>query len=175
MPESFFQSPEVDSFVNEINADQEFSLLKCNGKYTVVVRTFEGLETVVDGRNDRKFLPNLRRLNKFAADADRMTKQLRADGIEAYQYHDRFKSIVTVGSFDMLGRELPDGRFEYTPEIRRVMAKFSAFNNQVARAIPGGQGIAANHVGMIPFDVKPTPIAVPKYSKRSLYSSTIGR
>ncbi len=175
LPEEYFDAPQVDSFVHQLNKDKNFSLLECKGKYTVVVRTFEGLETVVDGRNDKKFLPSMRRLDKFAADAAKMTAQLRADGEEAYQFHDRFKSLVTVGSFDELGRELPDGRFEYSPEIRRVMKRYSAFNAQVARSVPGRQGVAANHAALIPFDVKPAPIAVPKPTKRSLYTSAFGR
>ncbi len=175
LPEEYFDAPEVDSFVSQLNSEKEFSLLKCDGKYTVVVRTFEGLETVVDGRNDKKFLPSMRRMDKFAADAGKMTEKLRADGEEAYQFHDRFKSIVTVGSFDYLGRELPDGSFEYAADIRRVMDKYSAFNSQVARSVPGRNGIAANHAAMIPFDVKPAPIAVPKPSKRSLYSAAFGK
>ncbi len=175
LPKEYFDAPEVDSFVHALNKDfPSNNLLQNKGKFTVIVRTFQGLETVVDGRNDKKFLPNLRRLDQFAEDAEKMTAKLRADGVEAYQFHDRFKSIVTIGSFDELGRELPDGRFEYSPEIRRVMKKYSALNDQVARVIPQ-QGIAANHIDKIPFDVKPTPIAVPKPSKRSLYSSAFGR
>ena len=175
LPEEYFEAPAVDSFVYQLNSDKENSLLECDGKYTVVVRTFEGLETVVDGRNDKKFLPSMRRLDKFASDAGKMVAALRADGVEAYQFHDRFKSIVTVGSFDNLGRELPDGRFEYSPEIRRVMEKYSAFNSKVARSVPGRQGVAANHIAKIPFDVQPAPIAVPKPTKRSLYSATFGK
>ena len=59
------------------------------------------------------------RLDKFAADADKMTRKLRSQGVEAYQFHDRSRSLVTIGSFDTLGRELPDGRFEYDAEIRK--------------------------------------------------------
>ena len=175
LPEEYFDAPIVDSFVHQLNSDKEFNLLECDGKFTVVVRTFEGLETVVDGRSEKKFVPSMRRLDKFAADAAKMTAKLRADGEEAYQFHDRFKSLVTVGSFDELGRQLPDGRFEYTPEIRRVMDKYSAFNAQVARSIPGQQGVAANHAALIPFDIQPSPIAVPKLNKRSLYSAAFGR
>jgi hypothetical protein len=143
----------------------------------VVVKTFEGLGTIVDGRKEKKFQPSVSRLNKFAADAERMTTELRAKGVEAYQFHDRFRSLVTVGSFDVLGRELPDGKFEYAPEIRAVMRKYSAFNvaPELARQVPAGtKGIASNNVAMIPFDVQPTPIAVPKPTKRSLYGSALG-
>ena len=174
LPEEYFESPEVDSFVSQLNEDKEFSLLKCQGKYTVVVATFEGLGTIVDGSKEKTFQPSGKRLDKFAADAGKMCKKLRADGVEAYQYHDRTKSLVTVGSFDSLGRELPDGQFEYNAEIRQVMDRYRAFNSQVARYVPGKNGIAANHAAMIPFDVQPAPIAVPKKSKRSLYNGSLG-
>ena len=166
LPEEYFDAPEVDSFVKQLNEGNAYSLLECRGKYTVVVCTFEGLGTIVDGRKEKNFVPSIDRLDKFALDAAKMTKQLRRDGEEAYQYHDRYRSLVTVGSFDTLGRPLPGGRFEYTPEIRRVMKKYSAFNSDVARTVPGKNGIAANHAAMIPFDVQPTPIAVPRAARR---------
>jgi len=177
LPEQFFQSPEVDSFVHEMNDGLRYSLLECDGKYTVTVKTFEGLGAIVDGKADKKFAPSEERLNRFLVAAEKMTAELRKQGVEAYQYHDRYRSLVTIGSFDYLGRELPDGQFEYAPEIRAVMKKYSAFNGrpELARQVPPGtKGVAANGVGAIPFDVEPTPIAVPKSSKRSLYGAAIG-
>ena len=106
-----------------------------------------------------------------------MTRKLRAQGVEAYQFHDRSRSLVTIGSFDTLGRELPDGRFEYDAEIRQVMKEFSAFNvrPELAQQVPAGsKGVASNNVAMIPFDVEPTPISVPKPTRRSLYGATFG-
>ncbi|NND97341.1 MAG: hypothetical protein HKN47_08445 [Pirellulaceae bacterium] len=174
LPEEYFSAPKVDSFVRQLNDGKDFSLLDCDGKYTVVVCTFEGLGTIVDGKKEKDFVPSIDRLDKYAADAGKMVKQLRQKGDEAYQFHDRYRSLVTIGSFETLGRPLPGGGFEYSPEIRRVMQKYSAFNSQVARTIPGKSGIAANHAAMIPFDVQPTPIAVPKQTKRSLYGAKFG-
>ncbi|QDT09922.1 hypothetical protein [Planctomycetes bacterium K23_9] len=169
LPEEYFSAPEVDSFVRQLNDNKEFgehNLLKCDGKYTVVVCTFTGLGTIVDGSKEKDFVPSRKRMDKFATDARKMTLKLRKDGAEAYQFHDRYRSLVTIGSFDSLGTPMPNGGFQYNPEIRRVMQKYSAFNSQIARTIPGKNGIAANHAAMIPFDVQPTPIAVPKPSKR---------
>ena len=168
LPEEFFAAPQVDSFVQQLNEGNEFSLLKCKGRYTVVVRTFEGLGTFVDGKKDKEFVPSIERLDKFAVAANKMVKELRKKGEEAYEFHDRHRSLVTVGSFDHLGREMPGGGFEYSPEIREVMKKYSAFNNQHARSINGSQAVAAHHIAMIPFDVQPKPIAIPKKSKRGL-------
>ncbi len=177
LPPEYFDSPQVDSFVRRLNEDKLHSLLECEGKYTVIVRTFEGYATIVGADQEEEFTPSMKRLDKFAADANKMVMALRKKGEEAYQFHDRQRSLVTVGSFDKLGRELPDGGFEYAPEIRRVIDKYQAFNvrPELARQIPSGaKGSAANNAAMIPFDVEPTPIAVPKVSKRSLYTATRG-
>ena len=177
LPEGYFAAPQVDSFVHQMNDGLNFSLLECNGRYTVVVKTFEGLGAIVDGKRDKNFQPSTSRLNRFAADAEKMTEELRAKGVEAYQYHDRYRSLVTVGSFTDLGRELPDGGFEYAPEIRAVMKKYRAFNvrPELASQVPAGaRGVASNSAAMIPFDVEPKPIAVPKPTKRSLYGAKIG-
>jgi len=177
LPEDYFAAPKVDSFVHQLNESTKHSLMKCDGKYTVVVKTFEGLGKIIDNSKKDDFEPSMDRLDKFAADADKMTRQLRAKGVEAYQFHDRTRSLVTVGSFDTLGRELPDGRFEYSSEIRKVMKEYSAFNvrPELARQVPtGSKGMAGNNVAMIPFDVEPTPITVPKPTRRSLYGATFG-
>lgn len=171
LPESYFQQPEVDSFVKQLNEGTEFCLLEADGKFTVVVRTFNACGTILGAKNQDEFKPSEERMAKFARQADKMVQELRKQGEEAYQYHDRERSVVTIGSFETLGRELPDGSFQYEPEIRRVMHQYSALNASHAKRVPGRQGVAANHVAMIPFDVQPTPIAIPKASKRSLYSA----
>jgi hypothetical protein len=164
LPEDYFDSPQVDSFVRELNEDKPYNLLKCDGKFTVVVKTFEGMGKLVSGHDQGEFEPSIERLDKMAASADKMVQELRSQGKEAYQFHDRNRSLVTIGSFDTLGRELPDGGFEYDPAIRAVMNEYNALNSEKAYAI-NGKGVAAHHVAMIPFDVKPTPIAVPKATK----------
>ena len=171
LPEDYFQQPQVDSFVQQLNEDLDFSLLECEGKFTVVVRTFNGCGTIVGARNQDKFKPSEDRMAKFARQADMMVRELRKLGEEAYQYHDRHRSLVTIGSFDSLGQSLPGGGFRYEPAIQRIMNQYSALNSAKAKRVPGRKGVAAHHVAMIPFDVQPTPIAIPKASKRSLYSA----
>ncbi|MEM0925742.1 MAG: hypothetical protein AAGJ83_06875 [Planctomycetota bacterium] len=167
LPDSFFEKPpEVDSFVRQLNEDVDYSLLEADGKFTVVVKTFGACGTIVGAKNEEKFQPSIERLDDFARQSARMVRALRKKGEEAYQYHDRDRSIVTVGSFESLGRPYPNGGFEYAPEIRRVMSQYSALNGNVAQRVPGHNGIAANHIAMIPYDVQPTPIAIPKIVKR---------
>ncbi len=172
LPEEYFSAPEVDSFVVELNDQVEHSLLNNRGKFTVVVRTFSGLGALDTGMKAGAFEPSSERMDICAENADTMVKELRKQGVEAYQFHDRTRSLVTIGSFESLGRSMPDGSFEYDPGIRQVMQNYCAGNQTAPSQF--GQGIAAKHVASIPFDVKPTPIAVPKKSKRSLYMGKIG-
>lgn len=177
LPEEYFESPTVDSFVSQLNEGVPNSLLKCDGKYTVIVKTFQGMAAIQDGKMDKEFEPDGNRLDKFAKDADKMCSRLRKQGVDAYQFHDRTRSIVTVGSFDELGRQLPNGQFEYTAPIRKLMQQYSALNvrPELARQVPAYQkGVASNNIGMVPFDVQPVPIAVPKLSKSSMYKAAFG-
>lgn len=181
LPEDFFQAPEVDAFVRHLNEGKPHSLIDhCQGNYTVVVRTFSGFNTIVDGKKDKVFEPSGERLDRCAADAAEMVRLLRKEGVEAYQFHDRTQSIVTIGSFENLGRELPGGDFEYDAPILAVMNEYRAFNidanlaDQVKRQTT--QGVPVKCVAeRFPFDVQPMPIRVPKPSKRSLYSAAMGR
>ena len=172
LPADYFTAPPVDSFVRELNEDTEHSLLRCKGKYTVIVKTFRGTNKILDSRSDEEFVGNQKNMNRMKRQAAKMVLELRKKNVEAYQYHDRERSLVCVGQFESLGQELPGGKFQYDQGIRNVMSRYSALNvrPELARQVPAGtQGIAANAVAMIPFDVQPTPIAIPKVSKRSLY------
>lgn len=175
LPENFTQSPEVDSFVRKLNENVEHSLLDCPRKFTVVVRTFEGLSaTSISGYIQKDFTPSPDRLDQSASSANKMVKALRAKGVEAYEFHDRTKSLVTIGSFDSLGQEGPNG-FEYLPEIKRIMTEYRATERVGTDAKTGQIVRYSNAIEKIPFDVEPKPIAVPRATKRSFYSAAIGR
>lgn len=179
LPEDYFEAPVVDSFVSELNESfSQHNLLDCDAKFTVVVKTFSGTNTIAsNSKEEDSFVPTGTKLDKMAKDANMMVTELRKQGVEAYQFHDRERSIVTVGSFETLGNELPNKGFQYNPQILRTMRSYSAVNvdPQLARQVPrGANGRASKNINMIPFDVEPTPIAVPKKTKRSLYGS-LGR
>ncbi len=176
LPEDYFHAPQVNAFVRSLNDDKPNSLLNCKGNYTVVVRTFSGLNTIVDGKKEKGFQPSGERMLQCGVDANKMVALLRAEGVEAYEFHDRTQSLVTIGSFDTLGKEIPGGGFEYAPEIQRVMSEYRAFNidPKLAEHVQHQttQGVPVKCVAeRYPFDVEPLPIAVPKISKRSLYGA----
>ncbi len=160
LPDEPIQEHLIDEFVYRLNKDVPHSLLKCPGVYTVRVATFSGASTVdptkikqvMEGKTQLKS-----RLVAAAEMAHRLTEALRAKGYDAYEFHDRYRSIVTVGSFQSVGRSLPDGKLELNPEILQVIRKFGATRG------PDGKIVPRSLVG-IPFDPYPIPIRVPRRS-----------
>ncbi|HLA84650.1 MAG TPA: hypothetical protein VJL29_07640, partial [Thermoguttaceae bacterium] len=118
----------VDTLVVKMNEGVEHSLLDCPGRYTVQVAHFVG-KVVVDQEEIDEIKKGQRRmpeskLHKAADLAHRLTVALREQGYEAYEFHDRKSSIVTVGSFDSVGTPRPDGKIEIDPTIHRIIETF---------------------------------------------------
>jgi hypothetical protein len=129
LPREYFAPKGMDALVEQMNADLPYSLLRCPGKYTVQVATFTGtvildpqrIQRIQQGQED--FESNL---DKAALAAHKLTEALRMKGYEAYEFHDRCASIVTVGSFDSVGTPRPDGKIELNPQIHAIMELFRA-------------------------------------------------
>ena len=100
-------------------------------RHSAVTRTFwvKRTDREVDGGTSLLGLPGRGKPSKLEIAADnahRLTEMLRKKGIEAYEFHDRFESIVTIGSFDTVGNELPDGRIDLQPQIHQIMQTYGA-------------------------------------------------
>ncbi len=168
LPKDDFKSPQVDRVVYEMNKDVDpanQSLLNCRGKYTVQVATFTGA-VVMDQKKIRE-LENGQshmdsRLAEAASKAHQLAKALRLKGFEAYEFHDRGASIVTVGSFDSVGTPRPDGKLEMQPQMLQTIQVFGP--DPVT-----GQPKSFASLG-IPFDVQPAPVLVPQRSVASDYA-----
>ena len=141
-----------------------------------------------------------------------MTEELRAHGWEAYEFHDRTESIVTIGSFAEVGPRAgrPAGP---TPEVQQIVETFGAAYDTPADPLSGigndsttqqrvhAEGAGIQHEAhrpaepnrarpesqarenlqrqrqkeehlerVIPLDVYPTAIEVPKRSISSAYA-----
>ncbi len=164
LPEEYFNSGELDELVLEMNKDVQFSLLDAPGDYTVRIATFRGEETMDLEEIER--LSGSRgasgKLAEAAVKAHRVTTALRRRGVEAYEFHDRHESIVTVGSFASTGRPLRNGAVEINPAIHQVMNQFRAREE----VLPGGgaAGLVPVSVDGISLDVQPLPMKVPRPS-----------
>ncbi|RMG32333.1 MAG: hypothetical protein D6725_17775 [Planctomycetota bacterium] len=130
-----------DPLLVRLNADEPFSILNAKGRYSLVVASFYGktITTLPDGRAtgdlDRFEKTLGQTLDEAARRARALVRLLRTGRyrstdtfgdvgqpdfvgrpIEAYVFHDRYQSVVTVGSFDS-----PND-----PRIRELYEKFRA-------------------------------------------------
>lgn len=169
LPAEFFNPSGVDAFVLKLNRNVEHSLLQNPKKYTVRVATFRGdatFDTMASEEPIRKGNQPTK-LELAAENAHRLVVALRKQGVPAYEYHDRYESIVTVGGFDSVGTPRPDGKTEINPEIHAVMKQFGAEMTKLAN---GTQGMQPKRLAGIPFDLKPWPVEVPRRSVAADYA-----
>jgi hypothetical protein len=108
-----------------------------------------------------------------AEKAHRLTVALRKQGVEAYEFHDRTESVVTIGSFNSEGTPLEDGTIEINPQMLRIIQRYRAKQTPLGgRAMLGMQ---PQMLDGIAFDVQPIPMAVPRrsiaadYARRRLF------
>ena len=197
LPPDYFNQQTVDEETVALNKGVPNSLLECPGKYTVQIATFRGnavirqndIQDIEDGRKEMKS-----QLAVAAQKAHDLTIYLREKGFEAYQYHDRFSSIVTVGNFNSPGRTSPDGQLEIDPGIQKVIDTFRArepnaeflnrpdvqnrlqalnangLASQTVSATPVTVKIRENPDEFIPCDVQPLVVRVPKRAISSAFS-----
>jgi len=174
IPREFFAPKGVDTFVVGMNEGVEHSLLTCPGPYTVRVATFRG-NVVIDQRevaeieNSEKSMKST--LGQAALNAHKLTEALRKKGVEAYEFHDRHESFVTVGTYEWVGRPRADGKQEMNPAIVATIQRFSP----TQQPLPGSQGqsvagLQPRTLDGIAFDVQPWPVEVPKRSVATDYA-----
>ncbi len=181
MPNPLLSPKEVmgskrDPLLINLNKDMEHTLVACPSKYSLVVATFRGKTSTHLNQNaleksasklDEKLGTTL---DRAALDAWRMTEALRTAkslgydrDYEAYVYHDRYQSIVTIGSFDS----------KTDPRIKILTEKFRAkmrVNPQTGEDVLGAEILAVPRRpkrNKLPdytwiFDPKPELIEVPR-------------
>jgi hypothetical protein len=167
LPEEYFVSKGIDPFLIRLNEDLQYNLLENPGKFTVRVASFRGIDTFKPDEFEKQFSQRSK-IDEAAKNAEKLTFALREKGIEAYQFHDRTESIVTVGSFDSVGEPRPDGKTEINPAVHRIMQEYSPINEPLP-----GQTVAVVQpriLAGIPFDPQPLPVEVPRQSIGATYS-----
>ncbi|MCA9102098.1 MAG: hypothetical protein R3C10_10250 [Pirellulales bacterium] len=172
LPKNYFVPDGVDDFIEKINSDLQFSLLDCSGNYTIQVASFKGF-SIVDPKTIEKVSHEETSSNLAAAaeSAHRLTVKLREKGYEAYEYHERSRSIVTVGGFAQLGSQGGDGKFELDERIAAIAKTFGADPDAVAAGTAQPKSLDG-----IPFLPKPLVMEVPRRSIAADYSgSRFGR
>jgi hypothetical protein len=173
LPNEYFVPKGLDQFVIDMNKNVPHSLLDCSKPYTVKVATFTGHAILLDQKTVKALESGAKPkswLEEAAVNAHTLTEALRKKGYEAYEFHDRNSSIVTVGSFDSVGTRRQDGKIEINPAAHKVMLTFGAETKVTPGQAPevGKPKKLAN----IPFDVQPVLVEVPKRTISADYSRT---
>ncbi len=99
-----------DPLLKQLNKGQNFNLLLNPAKYTLIVATFQGSSKHVIATGEKqerdatfKFDSMLEKnisLDKAGQSAWTLVHLLRNQGHEAFVFHERFRSVVTVGGFN---------------------------------------------------------------------------
>lgn len=178
LPPEYFVPKGIDKLVIDMNKGIKYSLLECKGRYTVKVATFTG-KVVIDQKLIEKIESGARfqsDLDKAAEKAHRLCELLRKEGADAYEFHDRYQSIVTVGSFNSVGTPRADGKIEINPAIYKIIQTYGAettmkpgqaqptVGKPKTRSLKGGERIV--------LDVSPVPVEVPRRSIAADYDRT---
>lgn len=170
LPDEYFAPKGLDQFVIDLNRDVEYSLLKNKAKFTVRVASFQGESTMKLKKIEEKERETIKtsRLEEGAIKAHKIVMALRAQNVEAWEFHDRNESIVTIGSFDSVSQPRADGKEEINPAVHAIMERYKAQGVQVR----GQQGVrmGPQQVAGISLDVQPIPVAVPKKSFGQTYA-----
>lgn len=180
-----------DADLVELNSGIQYALVENPGLYTVQVATFTGRSVTPVGNSslvnkeqefDSRLKPSFDKvsgqmrsnLNNAGEDAAQLANELRhlqlpniPTGVDAWVYHDRYQSIVTVGSFNN-----PND-----PRIPQIMKNFGA---KTVRDQSTGQDVLVGEVLMPSeqrkgrnssqgwvFDPTPTLISVPRLTAKS--------
>ena len=162
LPKEYFAPGGLDPLVEEMNRHVAHSLLDNPKRYSVRVATFRGSSTMKLAEIERqgKNLPS--KLEEAALKANELTIALRKQGVEAYEFHDRYESIVTVGAFDEIGKPGRDGQTELHPAVLRLMQQYGPQKQQLPGQ--GAVGLVPRSLEGICFDVQPVPVEVPRSS-----------
>ncbi|MCL2346643.1 MAG: hypothetical protein FWC50_00125 [Planctomycetaceae bacterium] len=167
LPEEYFNSKYVDSYIEALNSDTDYSLLRCPGKYTMQVAEFFGNTTMMQDQvkkleEDETKLHEDGKLVEAAKKAEKLCHALRLKGYEAYSFHSATNSIVAVGSFDSLGTTDPAGVTHFSPEVRRIFERFSVDQAKTNASSYGPGAIVTQTFVGIELMPQPIPIEVPK-------------
>ncbi|TWT96609.1 hypothetical protein Pla108_23780 [Botrimarina colliarenosi] len=130
LPDEFFAPKGVDKFLEKMNKDLDYTALAIPGRKTIRVATFRGRGTLVGAsqsrssksrRKDKEIDP----LVEAAENAHFLCEEMRSKGWEAYEFHDRTESWVSVGSFDKVFSD--DG--QPLAEAVEIVRTFGAAHN----------------------------------------------
>lgn len=173
MPASELKRRTVDPLIQKLNAGEEYSLMKNKGKYTLRVATFRGNSIMQVGNKvsekasshfNRFFGSNLDQSGDKAWELCHALRSASKYGYpqnyEAYLFHDRYESYVTIGSFTS---ENDPGIVELARMFRGKPTMHQGQEREAAEvfSIPRKVAIGATPEKFWMFDIMPKLTRVP--------------
>lgn len=156
-----------DPLLARLNSGVEYSLASNPGNYSLIVASFYGSSQIKPTRFaefDKKLATNVS-LDNAGQEAWQLARAMRQQGIEAYVYHDRYRSIVTVGAFAtktdaalIKQRDAFKAKYKKNPETGKDVL--------VAESIQIGGGNGRLPLKNWVMDPDPQPVEVPRFSKK---------
>jgi hypothetical protein len=150
------ERPKFDPFWKELNANEDYSLLRCPRPWTLVVKEYFGVSTLLQQQGSSEsssFLKMLglgnqkpgEALGAAGMQAHELAKFLRDPklGFDAYVLHTRDRSIVTVGAF----------RAYNDSDMQRVHRQLTSLKFST-----DGRGATQDPIGLM---ANPLPMEVP--------------
>lgn len=127
LPEEYFVPKGVDKFVEKMNKDVDHSALGIKGRYSVKVASFKARGTLLGAtqarsKKTRRGRKNDDALVEAAWNAHCLCEEMRSQGWDAYEFHDRTESSVMVGSFD----SVKTGGGQPVKEVADIVRTFGA-------------------------------------------------
>jgi hypothetical protein len=148
IPNNLPPPPKFDPFIKKLNAEESYSLLRTNKKWTLLVKEYRGatmVQSTPGGANQAGgflekigFSKNSDTLNACALQARETARVLRRLEFDAYVLHTKTTSMVTIGSFDR----------EDDPKMQQVVAHLSKLN-----------------LGPLDLAAKPVPMEIPRFDR----------
>jgi hypothetical protein len=95
-----------DPFLKKLNSGERYSVFRCKKPWTLAIATYQGYSAIGPASESGSFWNKLwgnnggEMLEASGQNAHNLADALRKKGFEAYVFHTRRGSVVTVGGFD---------------------------------------------------------------------------
>ena len=168
------RNAKVDPLIKQLNSHVEYGLAKNPGKYSLRVATFKGASvTLLNGQSQDKVRQSFNKvfgknLDSAGTHAWELTQALRKakslgydQNYEAWVFHDRYESYVTIGSFESRS----------DPRIAVLAKMFAAKNHRMnGKEVMSAEAFSIPkrpRPGTLPdkswmFDITPNLVAIPR-------------
>jgi hypothetical protein len=129
--ETHVMNPKDDPFLKTLNAGEEYSMLRCPGKWTLAVKEYLGASAVENKPTElgpvQSFFGGKTKTGESLAlaanNAHELAKTLTQLKFDAYVLHTRTSSVVSIGAFNDPNDPAMQGYRDRIDQLRRINAQ----------------------------------------------------